>query len=130
MELGCPAEAGSSPVLYATLAGDSSRSRDPARRVSLSDLLCGTHIGRYHNFLDLPTAGTRHLGHGPPSPPGAGGQRAPEAPELAGKTGHTLGASPGAGNAAKAPHPVIDTQAVAGSIDATAVAASARASSA
>jgi len=39
LELSCPAEAGSSPLLYARPAGDSSASRSAARRVSFSELL-------------------------------------------------------------------------------------------
>jgi hypothetical protein len=77
------------------MAGQASRNQDPARRVSFSELLCGTHIGRWHTILDLPTAGTRPLGRGPPSPPGARRQRPFGALEPAGNASLTLGASPG-----------------------------------
>jgi hypothetical protein len=39
LELSCPAEAGNAPLLYVTLAGDSSIPEGPARRVSFSELL-------------------------------------------------------------------------------------------
>ena len=41
LELSCPAEAGNSPLLYGTPAGQASRTRGPARRVSFSELLGG-----------------------------------------------------------------------------------------
>ncbi len=41
LELSCPAEAGSSSLLYGTLAGQANRNQVPARRVSFSELLGG-----------------------------------------------------------------------------------------
>ena len=93
-------------------------------------MLCGTHIQRRAPFLNLPTAGTRSLDRGPPSPPDAGGLMAPDPGELAGLARLTLGASTATPTAAQAPHPVIDAQAGTESINATSVAATARGSSA
>jgi hypothetical protein len=39
LELGCPAEAGCSPLLCGTLPGLASSNQDPARRLSFSELL-------------------------------------------------------------------------------------------
>jgi len=77
-----------------------------------------------------PTAGTRSLGRGPPSPPDPGGQWAPLPGELAGTPGSKSGANTATEPAAQAPYPGIDAQAQSGSINETAVAATARASSA
>jgi hypothetical protein len=75
-------------------------------------------------------AGTRSLGRGPPSPPDHCGQCAPRPGELAGTPGSKCGARTATEPAAQAPYPDIDAQADLESINATAVAATARASSA
>ncbi len=45
LELSCPAEAGSSSLLYGLLAGETRGSLGPARRVSFSELLGRTQLG-------------------------------------------------------------------------------------
>jgi hypothetical protein len=44
LEPSCPAEAGNSPPLYGTPAGQASTNRGPARRVSFSELLGGNPL--------------------------------------------------------------------------------------
>jgi hypothetical protein len=54
LELSCPAEAGSAPLLYGTPAGRTSHNQCPARRVSFSELLGGsdlpTHLSRLRSY--------------------------------------------------------------------------------
>jgi hypothetical protein len=45
LELSCPAEAGNSPILYGTPAGETSTPEGPARRVSFSELLGARALG-------------------------------------------------------------------------------------
>jgi hypothetical protein len=49
LELSCPAEAGNSPLLYGSLAGQASSNQAPARRVSFSELLGGAYLRLSHS---------------------------------------------------------------------------------
>jgi hypothetical protein len=53
LELSCPAEAGSSPQLYGTPAGQGSSNQGPARRVSFSEFLGGVSVMRRRTYWYL-----------------------------------------------------------------------------